>query len=413
MSGNDIIRSLLNTGEGATLENRDEELRRTIAEVTGEGRWRDDLRALRTSSNTVADLMNQPEFALLRPHHAWSHELEQLRTFLDQSGIAKAQELVDHQQLWGMRELAAQHAAAQFRLPEVGEVARLIAELQPPPIAEWLTRWQDPTAEFRAALERLHTPFLNAQSAIASVSAVIELQSIGRAIQAVPSFDLGFAQALRRSLGDWRDSIEFTPLDLNDAFVRLDLYADRGLDASLVDLPGPAFEEMLDLSGLLFEPPPLDQRYGDPVAALEHQDVGELERVRRAYDWLHRFERQLRAFIDRVMSGQFGSNWPRHRVPPDVYQRWLQQQQGAELRGSTGLPLIAYADFTDYEKIICRKDNWRDAFCRLFLRQENVRESFQRLYPVRNCAMHARPVTQEDELYLYVEIRRLAKAFGS
>lgn len=62
-----------------------------------------------------------------------------------------------------------------------------------------------------------------------------------------------------------------------------------------------------------------------------------------------------------------------------------------------------------YERVICKKDNWREVFGGFFDRPENVRESFQRIYPIRVDAMHARPITQDDELLLYVETRRLVK----
>ena len=71
--------------------------------------------------------------------------------------------------------------------------------------------------------------------------------------------------------------------------------------------------------------------------------------------------------------------------------------------------MIAYADFTDYVLVICRRDNWR-IFKRYFGREESVRESFQRLYPIRLDTMHARQITHEDELFLYVETRRLGAA---
>lgn len=70
--------------------------------------------------------------------------------------------------------------------------------------------------------------------------------------------------------------------------------------------------------------------------------------------------------------------------------------------------MIAYADFTDYVRVICKRDNW-NIFKPFFDREENVRESFQRLYPVRLDTMHARPITQDDELLLYIETRRLSK----
>ena len=57
--------------------------------------------------------------------------------------------------------------------------------------------------------------------------------------------------------------------------------------------------------------------------------------------------------------------------------------------------------------VICRRDNWRQVFSPYFERAETVRESFQRLYPIRLDTMHARPITQDDELLLYVETKRL------
>lgn len=80
--------------------------------------------------------------------------------------------------------------------------------------------------------------------------------------------------------------------------------------------------------------------------------------------------------------------------------------------GEPESPLIAYADFTDYVQIIIRKDNWDAVFEPIFKRRMLVQESFQRLYPIRICTMHARFITQDDELYLLVETQRLLKAMG-
>ncbi|WP_188527381.1 hypothetical protein [Sinisalibacter lacisalsi] len=48
----------------------------------------------------------------------------------------------------------------------------------------------------------------------------------------------------------------------------------------------------------------------------------------------------------------------------------------------------------------------------VFRRPTFVQESFQRLYPIRICTMHARMITQDDEIYLYVEIKRVLSAIG-
>ncbi len=57
--------------------------------------------------------------------------------------------------------------------------------------------------------------------------------------------------------------------------------------------------------------------------------------------------------------------------------------------------------------------NWNAAFAPFFKRQESVRESFQRLYPIRLDTAHARLITQDDELLLYVEVKRLVKVMTS
>ncbi|MGD9711724.1 MAG: hypothetical protein AB7V46_06615 [Thermomicrobiales bacterium] len=63
-------------------------------------------------------------------------------------------------------------------------------------------------------------------------------------------------------------------------------------------------------------------------------------------------------------------------------------------------------------RIITRNDNWDQVFRPIFVRREFVVESFQRLYPIRLCTMHARIITQDDELYLFVETKRVLRAIG-
>ena len=58
------------------------------------------------------------------------------------------------------------------------------------------------------------------------------------------------------------------------------------------------------------------------------------------------------------------------------------------------------------------KDNWQRVFAPTFRRQTLVQESLQRLYPIRRCTMHARIITQDDELYLYTETKRLLAVMG-
>ena len=122
---------------------------------------------------------------------------------------------------------------------------------------------------------------------------------------------------------------------------------------------------------------------------------------------------QIRKFIDEQMTEAFGSNWIKHRIDGQMRKQWEEKQEKAEANGEREWPLIAYADFTDYVKIITQKNNWRDVFEEFFDRKESVQESFQRLYPIRVCTMHARLITQDDELYLCVETKRILKAIRS
>jgi hypothetical protein len=89
---------------------------------------------------------------------------------------------------------------------------------------------------------------------------------------------------------------------------------------------------------------------------------------------------------------------------------WVHKKETAAKAGEADWPLIAYADFTDYLAIVTRNDNWNAVFKQYFTRPESVRESFQRLYPIRLCTMHARLITQDDELYLLVETKRILRA---
>ena len=110
------------------------------------------------------------------------------------------------------------------------------------------------------------------------------------------------------------------------------------------------------------------------------------------------------------MTAQYGPNWMRGRLPNGIHDSWQEKKRKAIEAGQPDVPLIEFADFTDYERIICKADNFREVFQLYFTRPESVRESLQRLYPVRVATMHSRLITQEDELFLFVEVRRLTKA---
>jgi hypothetical protein len=299
---------------------------------------------------------------------------------------------------------------ARFRLPEMTEIGRLMAEYKASPISEALAIHAAEDARLQRAMENMRTPWLDSQKAMNSIAGIAQLQGIGHALRSMPAFDENLTAALRIDLGDWRDPIAWPKEMFTDLAVRSDFYASLGFNQALTDFPMPAFEQGLDLAGLRPQPPPLVDRYRLPIPLSDEDEEDEgFSRTTMAHNRLLRFETQLRAFIDEQMTLAFGADWPKRRLPNGMYDQWQEKKREEQQTDGKEWPLIAYADFTDYAQLICRRDNWREVFVKFFERPESVHESFQRLYPIRVDTMHARLITQDDELFLYVETLRLEK----
>jgi hypothetical protein len=298
---------------------------------------------------------------------------------------------------------------ARFRLPDITELTRLMADFQTIAASDVLKRYAEGASGIQRAMERMSTPWLDAQESMRSIAGFAALQGIGRALSRMPSFGDQLGSTLRADLGDWRDTITFPNEVFTNLAARSDFYVKLGFNPVLTDFPAAAFVESLEIADLRHDPPAAAPLRGSPVpVSRDAREETHLHRTNTAHYWLLRLERQLRRFIDEKMTTAFGLDWPKHRLPNPLYGEWLARKQTARRQGSAERPLIDYADFTDYEKVICRRDNWK-IFKPHFCREESVRESLQRLYPIRLDTMHARPITQDDELFLYVEARRLSK----
>lgn len=315
-----------------------------------------------------------------------------------------------HNEIQSLREIYEQN----FRAPDFNEAQRLFQELQTSPVADFLKIIREEEVEsVRRAIESMRSPWLDELNALKSTRSLTELIGMGHALESVPSFDTTLTQALRLNLGDWRDSITWPETIFSDSLQRIEFYEDRGFDSALTEFPDEAFDEALDTSGLRDDPPVLVTLYGAPIPRSDDPtQEADFARANIAHDWLFRLETQIRQLIEVVMIKAYGDDWMRRRLPNDMLEEWHAKKQAEEDRLGTSWPLIAYADFTDYEKIICKKDNWREVFAHIFHRQESVRESFQRLYPIRICTMHGRMITHADELFMFVEVKRLYLAIG-
>jgi hypothetical protein len=306
---------------------------------------------------------------------------------------------------------------ANFRLPEPLEIHDFFRNLEVDGALKAFQRiqhsWADRGAALQQAMEAMRQPWLNAANLAQSFEGFAELQSVGQALRALPPFDERLADRLRTGLGDWQAPLCFATVDLVDPLSRTEIYLARGLDPALTAFPAAAFLEGTGIAGLRQAPPPVAARYGRGEAETTvGDDEAGFSRTNAAHDRLLRFETQLRRFIDERMSAAFGPKWTRQRVPGPMWTQWEEKRQRAREAGEPEWPLIAYADFADYVTIITRKDNWDTVFSAIFGRPMLVQESFQRLFPIRVCTMHARLITQDDELYLLVETMRLLRAMG-
>ena len=297
---------------------------------------------------------------------------------------------------------------AMFWLPQASETAHLLASYQVGAVAGFAQHYAKDTLDRQHFLEAITTPWVNNVEEERSITALLELQGMGNALRTTKGFDSELTAALRLDLGDWRDKITFPESVIIDPVSRTDFYVARGFNTALTDFPEAAFYQGLHVAGLDGEA--LDFELFEDIDRLptESEEAG-LRRTNKCHDRLQRFERQLRQFINDAMTAQYGSDWPRKQLDPTLYEQWVYKKQKAENNGVI-LTLIDVADFTDYEKIICRKNHWREVFEIRFKKIESVRESLQRLYPIRLATMHARIVTKEDKLYLNAEVKRLRSA---
>ncbi len=300
----------------------------------------------------------------------------------------------------------------RFKLPEFELATELMEAYRADHVSELVKHFKDHQDYLRRATEAIRSPWLDMQAQMRSVGAFANIQSMGFALQNIPAFDDRLTELLRINLGDWQGRINFPKEIFDDPLARSAFYQERGFDPALSAFPTDAFTESLDIAGLRGAPPPIIDAYDYEEITQEDNQEAAFARTNAAHDRLQRFETQLRQFIDEQMTKTCGEQWVKHRVPGPMRQSWIEKREKARAHGEADHPLISYADFSDYVPIITQKNNWNEVFSPIFRRPIFVQESFQRLYPIRICTMHARMITQDDELYLYVEIKRILSAIG-
>lgn len=269
-------------------------------------------------------------------------------------------------------------------------------------------RFTPAIAEIESIAATLKGPWVNKLHPEMSAAGVTHIAALTAAVRGATPFATPAVATIREALGDWRE-LKMPWRLLPDANLRERFYLDHGFDTNLIQLPEPAFSQALVRVGLVCaaESTPADEQPVDNEAVLE-------QRMSRAFALFRRLERQLRKFIDAQMSARFGTDWELHRCHGNgkIYQTWVAKRDADAGNGLTPQKLIHYIDFREYADLITKTDNWREVFKDIFQREENVREAFARLGPVRVCTMHARVITKTEFTLAAAEITRLLIAIG-
>jgi len=131
---------------------------------------------------------------------------------------------------------------------------------------------------------------------------------------------------------------------------------------------------------------------------------GELKEL---YELLCNFESTLRNFIREELS-RVTDKWWDERIPPDVRQsaeERMRKEESIPPFEPLGKHPIFYVSFSDYRKIILRRDNWRDVFKEVFKDKQWIDVRLKELELLRNKVMHSRLLTQreKEKLRLFVD----------
>lgn len=288
----------------------------------------------------------------------------------------------------------------QFRLPKTSELSALAQIAMKSDLTQMVMGTEATLKDYFAAMQ---SPWLQIEDARTSALGLSELVSIGRGIDIYSAYDCSFAEALRSELGDWRDISMPSSDVLTNPISRSEFYRAQGFNSDLTDFTSPAFYDGLRVGGL---------RSDEQAEDVDDNDDG-FKRADEVFAILLRFEIALRRFIEDVMEKEFGSKWMKQQLPSSMLTSWEEKKEKAIKAGHPEFPLIDYADFSDYKMIIEKRNNWDRVFKYIFGRSEDVRESFQRLFPIRIATMHARLITNDDELLLHVETKRVLKAIAA
>ena len=135
----------------------------------------------------------------------------------------------------------------------------------------------------------------------------------------------------------------------------------------------------------------IDDKLENFLSEGEKRKIGREER-----STLRRLEEKLRKCLEGRLSS-LTPNWWIERVPPDIRkQAEIRKRKNEKLwpwYGKEDRPLHYYINFSEYQKIIIKKDNWREAFKPIFKDETITSAKLTELEPIRNDIAHNRKLT--------------------
>ena len=320
------------------------------------------------------------------------------------------------------QNLGLTHAlsAERFRMPFAAEISSTIASAVAALSGVTMGRYSPAFDRLQTIIGDIRSPWVDLENARHSYAGIAKLAGLSVAVAGHP-FDTESSNAIRSVLGDWRT--RSIPEEIStDSILRDRFYVENGFDVELVAPPEPAFTESLQATRLLRQDllsPHVSENAIDLHQGESKEEQSLRNRMQDAHGLLWRLERDLREFIELVMTGRYGQDWPRKRLPGNpipqtnrtMYDSWIYKCSKAPKQAG-GVRLIDYADFTDYEPIIVKGDNWTEVFEAYFHNKQSLIESLRRLYPVRVETMHGRSISKIEFTFTNAEVIRLLVALG-
>lgn len=133
-------------------------------------------------------------------------------------------------------------------------------------------------------------------------------------------------------------------------------------------------------------------------SSVEHKSVE--QKTGREYELLKEFENEMRLFIQRTLQNKYGESWWKTRIPKDVREACDEKMKSRD--NIPGIDKketepIDYMDFTDYSRVILKRDHWREVFSKFFIDDAWIKTRLMYdIKPIRNDLAHNREVKNED-----------------